>query len=344
MTDEIEIAFPDARFDEMRDHARSFDRASRPSSDARWRFDMTSQFDGAETVFTARQLEYIRQGVNEIKYPALKAMGLIPWNTSLPSAIEFYTVNVMDQVGEVKVTRDMSGDAPRVELKTTSVSMPIFPLRLAYAYNIDEARAAMLAGMPLLPKKAAKTREQMERKLDDIAFLGDSTMNCKGLLNSTGTDTYTVPTTGAGASTKWDDKSPTAILVDLFGPADQVVKNTNEVEIPTDMLLPVSSRNLISRVRVGDGTSSTVLQYFLENSKFVKSVDATFKLESNSGWTGKRMVVYKKDPDNLEMIVPQPFEQFQPEARGLEVVTQCRIRTGGIALYLPKSVIYGDNI
>jgi hypothetical protein len=56
------------------------------------------------------------------------------------------------------------------------------------------------------------------------------------------------------------------------------------------------------------------------------------------------MVCYRKDPNVLELIVPQEFEQFPPQERNLEVVINCHMRCGGVVCYYPLAISFGDGI
>lgn len=56
------------------------------------------------------------------------------------------------------------------------------------------------------------------------------------------------------------------------------------------------------------------------------------------------MVCYRRSPDALEAIVPQEFEQFPAQERGLEFVVPCHAKCGGVVLYYPLSMAYGDGI
>ncbi len=300
--------------------------------------------DSAESFFVARQLEFMRPGIYAVQYPALKAQRLIPFNMGVDAGASQYTATAVDQVGEVKITADMPDDVPMVELLTRQVSANIYNLSLGYAYSIQEAKAAMFAKVPLLAQKALRTREQMERRLDDIAFLGETVTGITGLLSASGTDTYTVPTNGSGNSTAWSKKKSDDVLADLNGAPNQVIVNTKEIEIPDTMVLPLSAKTLISNRRVGDGTSMTILAYFLANQEYIKEVEATYKAETAGSGSTTRGVAYVKDPTRLEMIVPLPFTQLAPEAKGFKVVTLCHMRTAGLAVYLPKSMIYFDGI
>ncbi len=346
MSDEnskIQGQIPQVHHDAMRASAKACDGGRVKDGEPQWRFD-NSHLDAAESFFVARQLEFLRPGIYAVEYPALKAQRLIPYNMGVDTGAEQFTATIVDQVGEVKVSRDQASNTPMVELLTRQVSTTIYSLRLGYQYSQQEARAAMFARVPLIPQKAIRTREQMERKLDDIAFLGESVTGITGLLTTSGTDTYTTPATGAGASKTWDSKASDDVLLDLNSAPNQVIVNTKEIEVPNTMVMPISSKTLISNRRVGDGTSMTILTYFLTNQEYIKEVEATYKAESNTAWTGKRCVAYVKDPTRLEMIVPQPFEQLPPQAEGFMVTTLCHMRTAGLAVYLPKSLIYMDGI
>lgn len=318
--------------------------------------------DGAESFFVARQLEALRPGIYAVQYPALKAQRLIPWNMSIDPGAAQYTATVVDSVGIVSVTRDMPDDVPMVDVKTNQVSTNFFHLMLGYSYSIQEARSAMMAKVPLIPQKALRCREQMERKLDDIALLGDGTSASNpmgtgmlGLLSQPITgggavSTYTVPATGTGGTTTWSTKSSDDVLLDLNGAPNQVIKNTKEIEVPNTCVMPISLKTQLSNRRVGDGTSLTILKYYLENQEFIKEVESTYKAElagdsdSDNDGDATRVVWYVKDPTRLEMLVSQPFEQLPPEARGTKVITLCHMRTAGLVVWLPSSMIYADNV
>lgn len=336
-------------------HARAFN-ADAPDNDnahldgdPTWDFHVRSngQFDAAESIFVARQLEYLRPGVYAKKYPQLKWQQFVPANYNVDTGAEQYTVQGSDYAGQVAIAKLPSNNVPMVSMKVFEGSMGFFSMQLGYQYNLQEARNAIFARRPLSPALAMGCRNIMERKLDDIAFLGEKTTGTRGLFTLAGTDIYVTPTTGAGGSTSWDTKSPTAILLDLNGPIDQVIIKTNEVEIPNAMILPTSRKRIISTLKVGDGTDTTVLAFFLKNQEFISEIGTTYKSENFDGsapWVGKRAIAYVKDDEHLEMVIPQRFEQFQPVVEGVTITTQCHLRTGGIGCMIPQSVVYWDGI
>lgn len=343
MSDINQNLFPKERYDQMVKAAREFSKDSLPT-DLLWRFDANSNMDAAESAFIARQLEFIRPAIYEVRYPDLKAAQLIPFNTSIDPGAAQYTVRIMDQVGQVKVSKDQTDDVPMVEVKVTQASMGFFSMSLGYAYSDQEAREAIFTRMPLLQQKAMAVRSQMARKLDDMAFVGDTTAGITGLLNQSGPLTYSTPTTGEQSSALWNNKASDDVLLDLNAPVQQVVSESLGIEKPNQWLLPLTAYGYINGRRVGDGTSMSILKYFLENNAYGMSVEYTEKSETTGSGTTGRAVAYRNDAECLEMIVPLAFEQKAPQVRGFHVVTLCHMRAGGVAMYRPKSVIYMDSI
>lgn len=334
--------FPQARLDEMSKSAQEFDLRAYPRVDSA-AADLRN--DAASTAFVARQLEFLRPGLFEVQYPNLKGKRWVPVNSSMPVGAEQYTITIMDRVGEVKHIKDFSKDLSRVELSTTQGSMNVFTMGISYAWTVNEIRNAMYAGVPLQTKKAMFARDLMARKFDDILLTGESVTGAKGLFNLTGTDTYTVTADGTGASKTFETKGADKIVRDLNGPLGQMILNSKEIHTPNTVILPLSTYQYIGATRVGDGTSDTVLSYWLRTNPYgISSADYSVKLETAGSGNTKRMLAYEKNPNVLEMIAPVEFEQFAPETFQTEVSTICQMRVGGIALYMPKGVIYADGI
>lgn len=333
--------FPQARIDEMTKASREFDFRAYPRTDS----IEDLRKDAASTAFVARQLEYLRPGLFEVQYPNLKGKRWVPVNSSMPVGAEQYTITIMDRVGEVKHVKDFSKDLSRVELKTSQASMNVFSMGISYAWNINEIRAAMYAGVPLQVKKAMFARDLMARKFDDILLSGETVTGAKGLFTLTGTETYTAPSDGSGGAKTFESKSADKIVRDLNGPLSTIILNSKEIHTPNTVILPLSSYQYIGATRVGDGTSDTVLSYWLRTNPYgISSAEYSVKLETAGSGPTKRMVAYEKNPNVLEMIAPVEFEQFAPETFNTEVSTICQMRVGGIALYMPKAVCYADGI
>jgi hypothetical protein len=335
------ISFSKARMDAMRDYARGtkkMDAATVPA----WTF---ANLDSSDTLYLAQQLEEIRAGLYEIQYGKLKAQRLVPWNTSFSPGTEQYTVRNIDVTGMPAPMKGRESALPTVRHTTKSAVINFHSFGLGYDYSVQEARAARQAGLPLEARLAATCHERQMRNLDSLALIGDASKvtDIGGLFNASGTLSVTTPTDGTGSGTTFGSKNPDQIIRDLNAPMNKIITTTFEIEGPDTLVLPVTTETDLSYIRVGDGTSATIMQFFKSNRPEI-TVERSMYLESNGAWTGKRMITYQNDPTRLEMLVSIMFDQSAPQVDGYVIKTMTETRTAGIALYLPESVCVQDNV
>lgn len=341
---------PQALLDELRDYARKFDR-HRPPSVETVPWDFSQNFDdGAEAIYAAGNLQIIRKALYEQRYPQLKAELLIPHDTTGNPAVEREVVRTLNGAGDPTISRDQPDDVPSVELSTGEADVKFYEMSLSYGYSDQEIAKAMYEGMPLQYQKAKWCRDIMARKKDTIAFIGEATIQTKGLLNSTGTTSYTTPASGAAGSKKFADKAPAAVILDLNAAADLVETTTNEIEECDTWLLPSDAFNNINTRMVGDGSAETILSFFRRTrGGDGRAVNVHKTVKSQAGKipgvaTGGRMVVYRNDPDKLQFKVPLQFFQKAPQMNGFKTTIYCRMRLGELALWVPASVCYADGV
>ena len=313
----------------------------------KFRFD---NMDASENVFFSRQLESIRAAAFDVAYPELKGFSLVPPKTDIHPGAEQYTYRVFDKVGKATLSSDLSDRGPRVDIKGFEVTSKIRSLKDSYGYSIQETRNAMMAGLDLSGRKAKAARDAIATAMDDLILLGTassvesaSAAGLLGLFTLTGTQTYTVPN-GSGGSTLWTTKTPDEIVQDMLGLVFQIYQNSNMVEVPDTLVLPLARKGLVSSTRMGDGSNQTILSHFLEVNGMVKTVEFSQKLNSNGAWTGCRAMAYTNVAEKVESIIPVEFEQLAPQFDGYEVLTHCHARIGGTVCYFPGSVGYADNI
>lgn len=298
--------------------------------------------DASESAFFAEQLTQIRTRIQEIKYAQLKARTLIPVDATMGPGVEVMKYRQLDQVGAAKIISSYADDAPRADIKGKDFLAEIRSLASSYGYNIQEIRAASLAGMDLVDRKARAARRAIDQEIERIAKLGDSANNLLGLLNQPNALSFTI-VNGAAVSPLWSSKTTQEILDDLFGFEDYMVTQTLEVEQPDTLLLPLESRSLLNR-RFITGTQISALKYFRENAQYIKEIGTWRDLSTAGAGATRRMISYRRDPEVLGLLLPQDFEQLEPQARNFEWLTNCHARCGGVVAYLPNAISYADGI
>lgn len=300
--------------------------------------------DAAEQAFFARQLEEIRARTYDVKLVELKARMLIPVDNSAPPGADAVTYRQFTASGLAKIIASYADDLPRADVFGKEFHVNVKSIGASYGYNIQEIRAAQMAGLPLEQRRANAARRAVEEKIDLIAQTGDTATGLLGLLNQTSALSYTIPN-GASNSQAWTSKTPSEILADMNGIVNYIVQQTVDVEHPDTLLLPIAQYTLVAVTPFSAQNASnvTILEMFLKNNPWVSEVEPWYPLKGAASGAD-RMVAYKRDPDHLMLVIPQEFEQFPPQQRNLEFVIPCHARCAGVQVPYPLSIAYGDHI
>jgi hypothetical protein len=311
--------------------------------------------DSNESVFFDRELEHIKAQTYDVKTPLLKAVENIPVSTEAGPAAETTTYYQYDEVGMAKLISNYADDLPRVDIKAKEFTSKIKSVGDAYGYNIQEIRASASANKNLPTRKATAARKAVDQKINKIAWKAraDDGIN-GGLVGLLYNANITKGTVTIGATTgvyPFSGKNATEILYDLNKLVDDVITLTHGVEVPDTVLLPIAQHSLISTTYRSTTSDLTILEAFLKNRPYITKVDwiAEFKDVNPIPSTGVAsdtdiMVAFRRDPDALTLEIPQPFEQFEVERRGLEYVVPCHARCGGVIVYYPLSVNIVEGI
>ena len=301
------------------------------------------RLDAAENIFFERELEHVRAQSYDIKYPALKARVLIPLDTTVDPGAETVKYEQYDSVGVAALLASYAHDLPRVDVKGREFRSPIKGLGNSFGYSVQEIRAARMAGKPLEARKLQAARKAVEEKLDRILAFGDGLSGLLGFLNQPNALAYVIPA-GNGGLTKWASKTPDEILADLNGACLYMVDQTRGVETPDTLVLPDEQFGIIATTPRSATSDTTILDYWLKTNPWVRNVESWHKLKGAGAGVTDRAVFYRRSPDALQGIIPQEFETFPPEAKGLEFEVACHMRTGGVVVYYPLSICYADGI
>lgn len=310
--------------------------------------------DADALAWTVRELLMVKRTVYEVQYPELMGMTFVPPDTEVtdPGASHF-TYRYQDRVGKARLAGAMPrGNIPRSDI-TVSEETPIEiqSIVMAYGWNLQEVRAAVLARRSLTAAKAVATRKAMMHEHDDIILLGDGTSDYKylrGLFKLSGTVSYAVPNGDSGAKT-FESKTGMEIVATLHGLCNAIQTNSNGVEQPSHIILPLTSYTTAIEKRIGDGSSVSALDYFIAQRKRMtggkfQDVQSSVKLETAGSGSTKRAVAYDRDASKVFRVDPVEYEEMPPQTEDFETVVNCHARTAGVTTPYPKSIAYGDGI
>ena len=287
-------------------------------------------------LFLERQLEFIRPQVFEVEYADIKYPTILPVTSEAGPGAQTFTYRIMDATGDFKLISDAADDLPRADVSQTEKSINIRSFGGSFGYTVQELRAAQMANLALEQRRAAAVRRAYEEKVESVALFGEASVGLVGFFNNSTVDVI--------AADKWfTTASITAqeMLELLNYGVSAIINASNMKEQPDTILLAYEDYNKISTTRNSDSSDVTVLEYFLRTNPYIRNVEPINQLDAgNSVLNTNRMVVYKRDPEKVQLHIPQPLELFPPQQRGLEFIVPAHARVGGVALYYPKSVIY----
>ena len=298
--------------------------------------------DAKVSLFLSQQLEQIESEVYRIEYPELKFRQFLPVDTSYPSGVETISFFEYDEFGMAAWISNYAMDLPNVSVRGEKFSSTVEGIGASYAYSTQDLRAAAMAKMPLSSELATTAAKFIERKMDEAAALGQSSLGMVGFANHPNVPVDTAADNGSG-STHWEDKTADQILFDLHSLATAVWEETKELHAPDTILLPTSLYGLVSLKRIGIETGNTVLKMFNAMNPWVKNVYSWNRLETAGADGGPRIICYQKDPSVVKVAIPMETVQYEPERKSLSYSVPMEARFGGTLVRRPLAIRYLDG-
>lgn len=302
--------------------------------------------DAGESLTFQRALLYAMKAIHEVKYPQLKARLFVPVNNEVDTGAESYAWHLYDTAGTAGIIHPSADDLPTVEASAAEQIQTIKSLGIGFGWDIQQLRAAAMGQVPLETRKAAAVRMGFERAVDKIAAQGEANASLPGMLGNANVPVITAGVT-AGFTGAWTGGTTTPIqaLADLNLIGNYVAANTTEAFAANALLLPIKQFQYISATPVNPGfQDKTILQTFLANQTYIKSVDSWSYLSTSGASSTTRAVAYNRSPTSLELIIPQEFEMLPPQPRNLKMFVPCHGRIGGVMIYEPLSMVYADGV
>jgi hypothetical protein len=309
--------------------------------------EASGRLDANESVFFARQLEFIRPKAYDVKRAALSAMGLFPIDTSTNPGAEFITYRQYDSVGSAKIIASYADDLPRADVVAKEFTSPVKGIGASYGYSIQEIRAAQFTGTDLNSKKQNAARRAHEEQINKLAWAGDAVSGLPGFLSNANIPGYVIPADGTGSSKLFNTKTPDQIIRDMNGIVNAVMTTAKGVHKANELWLPLAQYAYISSTPRSATTDTTILAFFLANNPGV-SVKPILEVAStaNGGHAGSfdTMIAAENMIDNFQLNLAMMFMQHAPQQKNLEFVVPCESRFAGVTIEYPLAFAKADSI
>lgn len=305
----------------------------------------SARLDDHETIFFGRELEHVMARVFEAEYPELKATRLIPVSTEAGPGAEVVTYRMFDKVGMAKVVASYATDFPRVDIFGKEFNAGVKSIGDSYGWGIQEIRAARMANRPLESMKALSARHAFDVLVDELAWNGSQNNNIQGFLTHPNIPSSLVDD-GAGNDTRWcpvagvTTKTPDEIIEDVNRLLNEIKSTTRGVHQADTVLIPTDEYAHIASTPRSATSDTTILEFLrkvhpgVTFEELERLADVSPEIVGGGDSTNV-MIAYARRPEILQLHIPQPFEQFDPQQNGMEYVVYCHGRCAGTIIYKP---------
>lgn len=304
--------------------------------------ESSGRLDANESVFFARQLEFIKSQSYDVKRAKLNALEILPVSTATPEGATTITYRQYDSVGAAKIIANYANDLPRADVSGKEFTSPIRSIGISYGYNVQEIRSAQFSGTPLSEKKMRAAQRAHEELINRLAWAGDTEHGLPGFMTNANIPAYTVTADGTGSSKLWVNKTADQIIRDVNGIINQVQTQSKGIHRANMVLMPLEQYAYISSQPRSSTTDTTILGFLQANNPGVM-FKAVIELDAFNGGLD-RMVAGEFSIDNLQLEIPMTFKQYSPQQSGLEFVIPCESRFGGVIVEYPLAFAIADSV
>lgn len=287
------------------------------------------KFNEDESVFVARELDYVKAKVYEKKRPPMLGLSLVPQVSDAPEWAETIVYKSFDSVGMAKIIANYADDLPRADVAGKEYTVRVKSIGDSYGYNIMELKASAGLGQNLPTRKAEAARRAVEVKLNQVAMVGDADHGLYGMMTHPNIGQTTLPNNKA-----WDKCTAQELMANLDALWNAVRLQSKGVHAPNRFVVSSSLAAVLTSKIFADGTGVTVWDFFQKKHPGLQLIEAP---EFEKAGTGGAHLVFigEFDAENMQHEVVMQFNQLEAQARNLELVVPCYARTAGVTVHYP---------
>jgi len=268
----------------------------------------------------------------------------IPVNNNINAVMgTSHTLARKQGVGEGKAYSGTGMDIPLAETLYDKVSLETKMGTVGYQYSIAEIATAMAMGITLEADKIAAARMAFERHMSRVAWNGEASTGLKGFYNQDGVAVTTRTIDFATASVK--------DVLDVFNTI--IYDDADASEFDSDVaintvILPTSVARTLAGRTVSSTNETPLIKYIRENNEAAlegRDINITANRRGNGvGESGSdRIASYNRDPNSIEMRIPQELQFLTAQPKGLDVFVPGSYIYQGVWLKRVDSMRYYDT-
>jgi hypothetical protein len=306
--------------------------------------DPRQHIDANETMVFSRELETILTKTIEYDYPTIMWDRWIPVESGIDQGSESVSWYEFNRLGRADWIANPADDAPAIETFGTPNNTPLKLIADSFNWSIFDVWAAAKIGRSIQPMKARMARDAIERKIEHVMVVGDTTVAIPGFAKSS----LITPIDGSSGvyNGDWDAGATTGQMIfdDLNNMYYSVVNASYGTQIPNTILMGRIPFQYAGTKSMTTLDSTDAITKFRAAHPGV-AIEMWSELDlADAGNDGPRIVVYNRSPEVVASMVPVRFGTLPPEARNFAFIQNCYAKIGGAVWYKPLGGAYVDNI
>ena len=300
--------------------------------------------DANESIYSPTSLTYYKPEAFSTLYPALNFANrsIIPVTTNASPGAKKYSYYSYDKKGIAELRSDYSKDSPKINIKGKESIVDIYPIRASMDYDDSDLKADATANRNLIGQKKVELIGSFQRRLDIVVANGQADVNLFGIVNHPNVIEYNIPA-GASGFTTWETKTADEILNDLLALISGMIAASKGVHEINTFILPVAQYGIILGKKLGTDTTTTILGFMQDTYPEIKFAKST-RLQGASEAKTDMIIGCEASPDNFVIEIPQDYEEFPIFNKGPLYEQDAHMRTAGLIVYRPLTIIRGEGI
>lgn len=298
--------------------------------------------DAGESIYPSKSLTSYKPSDVATLYPRLFfANNTLPTQSLAAPGATKYAFYVTDKTGMAELVSSYSQDAPNINVTGEEILVDIHDIGASITYKEKDIKADAMSNRNLIQKKQRALNESFLQKIDKLVAVGDSSVNLKGFVNSPNVTEYVIPA-GAGGQTEWATKTASEIIDDFNKTYETMINVSKGVHMIDTIVMPPAQYAIISG-KERPNTSDTVLSFINKTYPDVEIFNSA-RLQGAGAGNSDVMIGMEADPENFAIEITQPYTVAPVNREGFRYKQEALVRTAGLVVYRPLSIIRAEGI
>lgn len=285
------------------------------------------------SMFVAHQLTYNRAKALKKPQSPLSAFKVFEVSTEVPEGADTAMQKVYTEVGMAKIVANPADDLPTSDEYVEEIPTKVYTVATSYRYSVQDIINAAFGNENLTERKAMSAYNSIDRKINKIAWFGDTDANITGFIDNPYVSTYNVLADGTGSSIKFTDKTPAQIYRDVNAIIDSVETATKGNIYANKVIADPAIINLLSETIFVDANGNAKTQTILELLKS-NHPEVDFVKVPELGSTGA-LIAGNFDEEFVHLEIPKRASQEPIQRKNLSFVVPVWGRVIGVTINYP---------